>query len=209
MLAVSIAFTMVLLAFRIVYSGNISYIFYVWNLFLAIVPIMLSRRLLADKPVTKKVYVLLFVWILFLPNAPYVVTDLFHYRERWPVPKWYDLLLVTSASWNGLMAGFISVMQVEAFFSRHITKKKLRFVIATIFLLCGYGIYIGRYLRFNSWDMLADPMSLLTESAQHFLAPIEHHTVWKFTLLFAMMLGIIYHSLKQFSFNETRPLKDH
>lgn len=204
MLAVSIIFTMALLAFRIIYSGNLSYIFYVWNLFLAVVPIMLSRRIQAMQVPTKKTFLLLFLWILFLPNAPYVVTDLFHYRERWPVPKWYDLMIVTSASWNGLMAGFISVMQVESFFSKRLSTTKTKLLTAVVFLLCGYGIYIGRYLRFNSWDILTAPWNLLLISARHFLEPVEHLVVWKFTLLFAVMLGIIYQSIKQLSLAEPR-----
>lgn len=204
MLAVSIIFTMALLAFRIIYSGNLSYIFYVWNLFLAVVPIMLSRRIQAMQVPTKKTFLLLFLWILFLPNAPYVVTDLFHYRERWPVPKWYDLMIVTSASWNGLMAGFISVMQVESFFSKRLSTTKTKLLTAVVFLLCGYGIYIGRYLRFNSWDILTAPWNLLSISARHFLEPVEHLVVWKFTLLFAVMLGIIYQSIKQLSLAEPR-----
>jgi len=208
MLAVSIGFTIVLLAFRIVYSDTLSYIFYIWNLFLAIFPFLISRRLFKYDRIDKKVICLLFIWILFLPNAPYVVTDLFHYKERWPVPKWYDLLLVTSAAWNGLLAGFISVMQVEQFLHKFLPKKKTRYVVPVVFFLCGYGIYIGRFLRFNSWDIITDPLQLISVSIRHFLLPHEYLSVWKFTVLFAIMLVIIYHSLKQFSIAGSQSLKE-
>lgn len=207
MLAVSIGFTVMLLAFRIVYSRNLDYIFYVWNLFLAIVPLMLSRKLLSHDQLERRTYLLLLAWIVFLPNAPYVVTDLFHYKERWPVPKWYDLLLVTSASWNGLMAGFISVMQAEKFFSKIVSGRKTQIIVLIVFLLCGYGIYIGRFLRYNSWDIITDPLELITNSAKHILLPFEYLVVWKFTILFSAMLSIIYYTLKQFSFIEKHPAK--
>jgi uncharacterized membrane protein len=202
MLAVSMAFTMVLLAFRIIYSGSLSYIFYVWNLFLAVVPLLMSRKLQTREALNGKTFLILFAWIIFLPNAPYVVTDIFHYRERWPVPKWYDLLLVTSATWNGLMAGFFSMMQVERFLLNLLNKKQVQRCMFLVLLLCGYGIYIGRYLRFNSWDIIADPFQLITNLSQHFLLPHEYLPVWKFTLLFSIMLGIIYYTLKQFQWRE-------
>jgi uncharacterized membrane protein len=208
MLAVSLGFTMMLLAFRMAYAMNLNYIFYVWNLFLAVLPILISRKLRSHDRLTKKVIMLLIVWLLLLPNAPYVVTDLLHYKERWPVPKWYDLLLVTSAAWNGLMAGFISVMQVEHFLSKFLTKRKTGLIIFIVFFLCGYGIYIGRFLRFNSWDVITDPLQLFSASARHFILPYEYLAVWKFTVLFALMLVIIYHSLKQFSFVEQQTLKE-
>ena len=207
MLAVSLGFTMILLAFRITYAGNLSYIFYVWNLFLAIVPLLVSRKLQLHESLSRKALLMLATWILFLPNAPYVVTDLFHYRERWPVPKWYDLVLVTSAAWNGLMAGFISVMQVENFILRLMSAKKTRLIIMFVFLLCGYGIYIGRFLRFNSWDVVTDPLALLIVSSRHVLLPFQYLSVWKFTLLFSIMLVIIYYMLKQFSIVEKHPVK--
>jgi uncharacterized membrane protein len=208
MLAVSLGFTMMLLAFRIFYAGNINYIFYVWNLFLAVVPLMLSRKLQSQETFSRRTIFILIAWILFLPNAPYVVTDLFHYKERWPVPKWYDLLLVTSAAWNGLMAGFISVMQAEQFLSRLMSKRKTQLAILLVFFLCGYGIYIGRFLRFNSWDVITDPFQLLIHSGKHFLLPHEYLSVWKFTVLFALMLVIIYHTLKQFSLIEKHTVKE-
>jgi uncharacterized membrane protein len=208
MLAVSLGFTLVLLAFRVVYSGDLSYIFYVWNLFLAVVPLLLSRKLRTRQTFNGETIFILFAWILFLPNAPYVVTDLFHFSERAPVPKWYDLLLVTSATWNGLMTGFISVMQAEQFFSRLLSKKKTQMVIVLIFFLCGYGIYIGRFLRFNSWDVLAHPFRLLIQSGKHVLLPHAYLPVWKFTMLFGIMLLIIYHTLKQFT-AEKNHVKEH
>lgn len=206
MLALSISFTFALVAFRIVYSGTLTYVFFTWNLFLATLPMMFSRRLNQRKKVDNAAVLLIIGWLLFLPNAPYVVTDIFHFKERYPVPKWYDLLIVTSAAWNGLCLGFISLMQVEQFLLRTVRQGKTQLLIFSFIFLCGYGIYIGRYLRFNSWDLVSAPGRLLSETIQHFVDPVTHFRVWEFTLLFSVMLSIIYYTLKHLPLPQRRNL---
>jgi uncharacterized membrane protein len=76
--------------------------------------------------------------------------------------------------------------------------------LSVFIFLCGYGIYIGRFLRFNSWDLVTDPFSLLATSAQHFLDPLEHIVVWKFTVLFAMTLAVIFYGIRQLGTMNTR-----
>ena len=201
MLLISLGFTMILLAFRIVYSGTLNYIFYAWNLFLAVVPLLFSRKLQRHSQFSSVSTGLLLGWLLFFPNAPYVITDIFHFKERLPVPKWYDLLLVTSAAWNGMILGFISLIQVEQFLSRQFSRIKVSAMISCFVFLCGYGIYIGRYMRYNSWDIITNPFRLIDETTDHFFNPIQHFRVWEFTLLFSVMLIIIYATLKHLSMN--------
>jgi uncharacterized membrane protein len=196
MLLISIAFTIILLIIRITITSKLTYVFFAWNLFLAIVPILFSRQLNKQQKLNIQSYSLLAGWLLFFPNAPYIITDIFHYTERPPVPKWYDLLLVTSAAWNGLLLGIVSLMQVEQFLQQHITKKWTNFYIAVSIMLCGYGIYIGRFLRFNSWDILTNPDDVLYTSAHYFLKPWQHIYAWGFIVLFAGMFGIVYYTLK-------------
>jgi uncharacterized membrane protein len=196
MLVLSIGFTISLLAFRILYSGKLSYIFFAWNLFLAAIPFLFSRKLALHKKFSKTSFLTVAGWLLFLPNAPYVITDIFHFRERYPVPEWYDLLIVISAAWNGLCLGFISLMQVEQFLSRFVSKIKVQVLVFIFMFLCGYGVYIGRFMRYNSWNILSDPLQLFSELMQHFLFPREYFRVWEFTFLFSVMLSIIYFTLK-------------
>lgn len=196
-LLASVCFTLLLLTFRLGYSGKLTYIFLAWNLFLAVIPLLMSRKLLLHdgfKPVT---ILLLACWLLFLPNAPYLVTDVIHFRERLPVPKWFDLLLVVSAAWNGLLLGSVSLMQVESFLSRHLRPLQVNSLTVAFLFLSGYGIYIGRFLRFNSWDVITDPVDLVATLSQHFLLPYEYRSVWKFTLIFTGLLYIVYVCLKE------------
>lgn len=197
MLLLSIGFSMSLLAIRVIYSETLIYHFYLWNTVLAAVPYAVSAQLLKLKKMNAVSIILLLAWLLFFPNAPYMITDIFHYRERLPVPFWYDLILVIAAAWNGLILGMASLMNVEKFLSRYLKPKWV--IVCEIFslLLCSYGIFIGRFLRFNSWDVLSDPGSLIYSSAHHVLVPQHYAKLWAFTVLFAGLLGVIYFTLKK------------
>jgi uncharacterized membrane protein len=196
MLMVSVGFTMALLAFRVFKADSMAYVFFGWNLLLAIIPFLFSRKLATQNKFGITAFLLIGGWLLFFPNAPYIVTDIFHYHERPPVPKWFDLLLVTSAAWNGLLLGIASLMQVENFLAKHIKAAWVRLAVFSSMVLCGYGIYIGRFLRFNSWNIVTQPSKLVYASAHHVLQPQENLKVWGFTFLFAAMFAIIYFTLK-------------
>jgi len=112
------------------------------------------------------------------------------------VPYWFDLLICISAVWNGLILGLISLIQVEQFLSKHLRFIIVKTVILSSFILCGYGVYVGRYLRFNSWDLLTDIDGLFDASLQRVLHPFHHTSTWSFTFLFAAMMALIYYTIK-------------
>ncbi len=197
MLLLSIGFSMSLLLVRMIYAESLDYSFYVWNSFLAAIPYAVSTQLEKLKKIHAGAVLLLLIWLLFFPNAPYLITDIFHYEKRFPVPFWYDLILVIIGAWNGLILGMASLMNVEKFLAQHL--KPLWVTVCECFslILCSYGIFIGRFLRFNSWDVVSDPRSLLYTSAHHVLVPQNYAKLWAFTLLFAALLGVIYFTLKK------------
>lgn len=203
MLSLSVLFTMALLAARCLYMQRLTYAFYIWNTFLAILPFLFSRALAAIRVWNTKALVLLLCWLAFFPNAAYIVTDLFHYTERPPVPAWFDLLLVTTAAWNGLLLGVLSLMQVEQYLQLHLRQKWVSVLVLVSCLLCGYGVYIGRFLRFNTWHVFTHPDRLLYAIGSHLVRPYEHARVWAFTVLFGCMFGLVYFTLKQL---KNRPL---
>ena len=198
MLLLSVAFSMSLLLVRFVYSNNtVEYSFYGWNTFLAAIPYLMSTLLIKLKKVNVTAVIFIGFWLLFFPNAPYMITDLFHYEEKFDVPFWYDLLIVTSAAWNGLILGMASLMNVEIFLARHV---KPVWVTSSVFFslfLCSYGVFIGRFLRFNSWNILTDALNLVNASAHHVLLAKNYPKLWVFTILFAVLLTIIYFTLKK------------
>jgi uncharacterized membrane protein len=196
LLLLSIAFNMCLLIVRYIYSPSDDYLFYPWNTFLAAIPYVISTQVLRLPKLNWLAFVALASWLLFFPNAPYIITDIFHYELRLPVPYWYDLILVISGAWNGLILGMASLMNIERFLARHLKPGWVLFCELASLLLCSYGIFIGRFLRFNSWDIVSSPKTLVYQSAHHILIPQNYAKLWVFTILFAILLGLIYFTLK-------------
>jgi len=195
-LIVSISLTLIMLIARGLRAHSTAYLFFPWNLLLAVIPLYFSRKLSKYQTVTWKSLLILAGWLLFFPNAPYIITDIFHFYQRPGVPVWYDLLLVLSAAWNGLIAGFISLMQVDNFISRH-TGKKMNIAIISFFVFAASsGIYLGRFLRFNSWDVVRKPRTLAGLAFDYVGHPTEHISAWVFSLLCTALLLLIYYSIK-------------
>lgn len=204
MLFFSASFSVLLLSVRIIYYMQFSYLFYPWNFFLAAVPLLISRRLLVEDNLKLRSAVMIFCWFIFFPNASYIITDILHFMERPPVPKWFDLLLVTSAAWNGLILGIVSLLQVEDFLSRHFRLIQVRVFVAASLIASAFGIYLGRFLRFNSWNIITKPGDLAYALSDRFLNPFDHPRTWGFTVLFGIFLSIIYFTVRQLPKREIR-----
>jgi uncharacterized membrane protein len=197
MLSFSVAFTISLLIWRIIFSGNLTYGFYPLNLFLATVPFLLSNQLKKHEKITWKTILLIAGWLLFFPNAPYLITDIFHFTQRAPVPAWFDLLIVISGAWNGLILAIASLLQVENFLSKKLKPFWVSSITLFIMLLSSCGVYIGRFLRFNSWDIITQPFLLFKTSEKHILFPFDYLQLWAFTFSFALMLSLVYFTIKK------------
>ncbi len=197
-LAFSCLLSVSLQFFRMHYSGEITYIFLLWNLFLAVVPYLISTFFLLYYKSLKPSVVLwaiAIVWLLFFPNAPYIVTDFFHLQPRDEVPYWYDLALIMSLAWNGLMLGFISLYDMQTAIGRRFGNFK-GWVFSVFSLILGsFGIYLGRYERFNSWDVIANPLHLFRDILDKFINPMSHPRTILVTALFSVFLGIGYITL--------------
>ena len=187
-LLLSLAGNVLMVFARILYAENLYYGFLLWNLFLAGMPLLISHYLYKYKEINRIVlYGSLFIWLLFLPNAPYIITDLVHLYHRPPVPFWYDMLMVLLSAYNGVALGFISVHQVEKIILRRNAENYLLPFRIAVILLMGYGVYVGRYLRFNSWDAIIDPVNLFRS-----IKGSLHPGTVGFVLTFSFVLFILY-----------------
>lgn len=161
-------FNLSLIAFRMAVTQSLFYGFLIWNLALAGVPYLISWYL-GENPqyAMRKIPLLFFsgLWLLFLPNAPYLVTDFLHFKCESNMPDWFDVLLLMSFSWNGIALGFVSMSQIHGFWKQSFGIKTSWLMIAGCSLLAGFGIYLGRFLRYNSWDILHRPIALVTDIA--------------------------------------------
>jgi uncharacterized membrane protein len=173
------------------------YLFLAWNMFLAGVPLVISRALVKQTAINVRALCFLLSWITFFPNAPYIITDVFHLIQRPAVPKWFDLLILVSAAWNGLTMGLVSLMQVEKFLLKHLKKTTVNLFVFISLITSAFGVYLGRFLRFNSWDVLTNPGSLLHKVLCRFINPLEHPRTWGFTVLFGGMLLIIHYTVRK------------
>ncbi len=153
-----------------------TYIFLLWNLFLAWIPYLSA---LALKPIYNKtnsktiLFSILMIWLFFFPNAPYIITDFVHLRQRFNIPIWYDILMLFSFAGTGLVLGLLSLMEVEKFISDHYSKTMGRLIVSLSIPLCGFGIWMGRFQRWNSWDIVSRPDEIIKDIFLHISRPIE------------------------------------
>ncbi len=196
-LGVSSAVSIVLLAIRLIATGKLTYVFFAWNLFLAWIP-MFASLYLPNRKTKRGTFAVFLSWLVFFPNSPYIITDIIHFHPR-GIPIWYDLVLVISFAWNGLMLGFLSLYNVQKFFDSQFGKFKSWLLVITMTLLCGFGIYLGRCERWNSWDMLLDPFDLLGSIFNKMIHPIRNKEAYGISLLFAGFLFCSYLTIFSFS----------
>ena len=126
-------FSCTLLLIRIIVTGSFAFIFLTWNLFLAFIPYWITSELIKNTPIAKKKFKLaamLAVWLLFIPNSFYIITDLFHLSRFNSAPKWFDVLMLFSFAWNGILFGIISVRRIEMLF---LVKRKNNFSLLLVF----------------------------------------------------------------------------
>jgi uncharacterized membrane protein len=159
--------SLVLLVARAFLIQHVELKFYIWNLFLAWLPLLFALRvyrLATSNPVRGWTLLLSAVlWFLFFPNAPYLVTDFLHLRFRPSIPPWFDIVLMMSFAWIGLLLGYLSLMLMQEIV-------RLRrgavwgWIFAVLMLALGsFGIYLGRIARWNSWDALLRPHVLVED----------------------------------------------
>jgi len=170
--------TIISLLLRNILLKDFNYLFIVWNLFLAFVPIIIQQLSLKHVSVGSKLwYLTMASWLLFLPNAPYIVTDLIHPITSFQRGKVAGLplgfLSVISAAGLGLMWYFRSLR----FFEKQLdhlgfSDPLRRATIALVALATGCGVWMGRTLRLNTWDVLTKPWQVVTQSAQFITTPM-------------------------------------
>ena len=190
-----LSFFSLLLWIGVVYkTGRSNYNYLLWNLFLAWVPMffayLMYHRLdnFTEKLKGWKFWSLTFLWLLFLPNAPYLITDLIHINERHAPSTWGDPLLFFSFALTGVMTGIVSLWIMRQNF-RMLFGEKASWVLTYLSIaLSGFGIFLGRIQRWNSWDILTDPRRLFTD----IVLQLDNPMALYFTLGFSSFMGMLF-----------------
>ena len=189
MLGVLVTWCAALILARWGWLGTRHFAFLGWNLILAAIPYAAAlafERLGTARTRRGASWLVGLVWLLFLPNAPYLVTDLMHLGARPPVPIWFDALLVVSVTGTGVLLGCASVAIVQRTLARAIGRPWALSLTVLACMLSGFGVYLGRFRRWNSWDLVTDPTSLLSDVLMRLAAPASHPRMFAVTLLYGV-----------------------
>lgn len=185
---------LLMVSMRIVSARHIRYEFLIWNLFLAWLPLLFallaSHSFHTGSAKTWRFGGFAVTWLLFFPNSPYIFTDLIHLTSGLRSYFWVDLIVILSCAFTGLFAGFLSLYLMQAVVQRHAGVVAGWVFIGGVAALSGFGVYIGRFLRFNTWDVLYRPVDLFQDVGKWFANPPGQSVT--FPVLFAIFLFISY-----------------
>ena len=183
------------------HTGDPYYRFLVWNLFLAWVPLAfaLAAYAIARRGGGWGVAVLGILWLLFFPNAPYLLTDFVHLSESPTAPLWYDALLLASFAWTGLVLGFASLYLMQMIWQRAVGPALAWLGVLAALALASFGVYLGRFLGFNSWDALVRPRGIVHVIRTELENPFQHPRLFASLLVLTASLTISYTVLYSFA----------
>lgn len=184
------------------YAGRVwltqrwTFAFLVWNLFLAWVPYFWSVWALSiHRRFPRRWWSLLLpgaLWLLFFPNAPYLITDLMHLYQRPAAPLWYDSGLLIAFVWAGCFLAVASLGMMHQIFRAYFGRALSWLIVMALLGLSGLGVYVGRFLRWNSWDVFLYPTDVLGDVAHRLAHPGHNLQAYGVTLLFAAFLFVCY-----------------
>jgi uncharacterized membrane protein len=192
---------------RVIWSDERTFIFLIWNLFLAWLPYLFSLGALIIHRWQPSWWWAVIppgaLWLLFFPNAPYIVTDLIHLDHRWPIPIWYDIGLLVMFLLAGCFLAIASLRSMQRIVSDYVGQMMSWVFVISTMGLTSFGIYMGRYLRWNSWDLFSSPFQILQDIYQPIRHPLSNKETIAFSIMFASILFVFY-----LTFHWLRPLKE-
>jgi uncharacterized membrane protein len=195
------AFGVTMVAFRMSYSGTGEYRNLLWNLVLAWVPFVIAlvvydrhRRGVSPRRLAAPAL----VWLLFLPNAPYLVTEYKFLAHVDGAPLWYDMTLLTTFAWVGLLLGFASLFLMHTVAERVFGAAASWCAALVVLALTGFGIYLGRFERWNSWDVVLDPVKIASGLGSGLADPLSHARTLAITIAMGVFLSLGYLVLYSF-----------
>jgi uncharacterized membrane protein len=195
-LGIFTVFALAVLGFRLYRAEDAMFLFMAWNLALAWIPYLAALKISNSSAQGFRFshLFMLVIWLSFLPNAPYMITDMMHLRPRPDIPYWYDTFTVFVFAMNGMLLFYASCKKIWVYL-KMINPVLPGFVIPACFGLCAYGIYMGRWLRFNSWDAFFHPFRMTRTLFYHAMQPNHLSLIIQVTCLFAVMFYIMFRSM--------------
>jgi uncharacterized membrane protein len=197
LLVVATLISMILEAIHVRIAGRQTYHFLPWNLFLAWIPFVaaLVASLASRKSFTFYIIVpvCILVWLAFFPNAPYLMTDFQHlaYPDG-NTPLWFDVILLIWFAWTGLLLGITSLYLIQEIVTRSFNAAAGWIFAIGVTMLSSIGVYLGRFMRWNSWDLLQDPLPIAKDLYTIARHPFSNIGSYVFLILFTLLFLFIY-----------------
>ncbi len=168
------------------------------NLFLAWVPYLLALvAVTLHQQLPERPWLFRFVavwWLLFFPNAPYLITD-WLYLTHWQNQLWYSIILLTSFTLCGMLLAVTSLHLMQTVVAIRSGPDAGRAVAVIAIVLCGVGVYLGRFVRLNSWNLLTHPGTVFRDTLAAMESHPNHAGVFGFSILFAVLIGSTYYGI--------------
>jgi uncharacterized membrane protein len=197
------AAAILLLGFRIVLSGTVRYWFVPENLALAWIALflawLLSKELKNRRWLSWQNLGLTVLWLLFLPNTWYVLTDYIHIFPNGEVSQLFDIVLMSLLVFTGFILGFTSLFLVHRELLHRIGGLKSYLLVEVAIFTSSFAIYLGRDLRWNSWDVIKNPGGVLVNVSDRIVDPFGSQRALNVTILFFLFISVIYLSFWIFS----------
>lgn len=169
------------------WTADTGFLFLFWNLGLAWLPVVLGEAVIFARSGPLRGMTAL-AWLLAYPNGPYLATDLVHLRVRGEAVWWGDVALLGFFAGLGGLLACLSLFRIHGWLRQRLPGWAGWCAVAGICLLSGLGMYLGRFLRWSSWDVFREPVILFGGLAERALAPWEHPRMLAFVLTWALVL---------------------
>ncbi len=167
-----------------------------WNLLLAWIPLLLAyflvRTVRRGSWSSWPAIGLSLAWLLFLPNSFYIVSDLIHLEDMARTDVLFDSVMFSMFIITGLILGYTSLSMVQRQLRLRMGAAKTGFFVSALIFLCSFAIYLGRDLRWNSWDILVSPAGILFDVSERLIDPLSHPEAFTITATFFIFLSSLY-----------------
>jgi uncharacterized membrane protein len=203
LLALASVISVMLALARMAYSGTADYTSLIWNLFLAWIPFVFSGLAYLVSWGRKWLWLVAaacaLVWLLFFPNAPYILTDFQHLNYNAAnAPLWFDVIMLIWFAWTGLLLGVTSLYLMQEIVTRSLGRWSGWLFALAVTVMSSVGITLGRFLRWNSWDILQDPLPIIHDVWGWLRYPFSNLRIYGFTLLYMLLFLFVYLAFRAF-----------
>ena len=192
------------LFYRCIFAENFHYTFLLWNMLIAFLPYIISKKLVSVKENSFASYLLLFGWLVFFPACIYPLADVLHMQQASNFSFVYDAIMFFSFAVTGLLPGLISLKNVETFLKKHTSGLLTKLSVVFFIALSSYSACVVRFLHLKSWNVLSDFKRMYAASIRDISDPLAHFRIWAYLIVLVLAIDVMYAVFKRLSVKSRR-----